>query len=642
MDECIGGSVPVKLMTILQSLADRPDTNLLDVILSTNAGKERNFDRLPVDLVDTLGVEYDYGSLMHYSRTAFSYNGQPTLLPKRDPYARLGQREGFSPRDLLRINKLYRCDLAISDTQTTTPSDHSHSHSPPTQQPASSAAAVTVTDVTVSAIGWTAWSTWSECNMQCRHFRYRYCANSDRSFCLGEAQEFSTCASPCQAAVFLGCWTNKPSSYAIPSVEGLYPQTNDTYRFRVTAVRRCADVATALGHSVFALLDGDMDGGWGPWTDWGHCRRSCGGGRKYRYRKCDSPLPIGQVASHCGVRNHVGRAGTSGYIHVLDYQNYMNCEYVIESGEKNVTISVTVTRMDIEPSAGCIYDALTIFDGADDRTSQFLGSFCGHSPPSPVQSSGPSLFLRFSSDSATTGVASPCALPSMPIHASMLTGKACTTVVKPYHGSFVGSNFVGDRVVFSCDPGTFLQGQSEVHCLNQPGMAVWSHAFPVCLHGRSKRGVSGNDVIWKCSFDDNMCGFRHETDDRWRWMVTKGEHSAPFQPQNPKTDHSGSAKVGIFYVESHPAWHPLDSVRLTSTLDLIPDPSPHCLCFWHRVHGNHLVFLQLLQHHHQRQQQPSQQQQQDEEEGVTFEAFLGQKLATAVGLDDLTLTSGPC
>ena len=73
------------------------------------AGKERNFDRLPVDLVDTLGLQYDYESIMHYSRTAFSFNGQPTVLPKRDPFANLGQRDGFSHGDIEKINRLYRC-----------------------------------------------------------------------------------------------------------------------------------------------------------------------------------------------------------------------------------------------------------------------------------------------------------------------------------------------------------------------------------------------------------------------------------------------------------------------------------------------------------------------------------------------------
>lgn len=72
-------------------------------------GKEGNFDRLSDNVIDTLGVLYDYESIMHYSRYAFSANGQATILPKQDPWANLGQRDDFSHRDIERLNILYHC-----------------------------------------------------------------------------------------------------------------------------------------------------------------------------------------------------------------------------------------------------------------------------------------------------------------------------------------------------------------------------------------------------------------------------------------------------------------------------------------------------------------------------------------------------
>lgn len=59
-----------------------------------------------------LGVEYDYGSIMHYSEYAHSKNGERTIIPlKNKNGVRLGQRESLSDQDILRINRLYDCDI---------------------------------------------------------------------------------------------------------------------------------------------------------------------------------------------------------------------------------------------------------------------------------------------------------------------------------------------------------------------------------------------------------------------------------------------------------------------------------------------------------------------------------------------------
>ncbi|KAG1945848.1 high choriolytic enzyme 1-like [Pimephales promelas] len=53
---------------------------------------------------------YDYGSIMHYGRTAFAI--QPwleTITPIPDGTVEIGQRQGMSKIDILRINKLYGC-----------------------------------------------------------------------------------------------------------------------------------------------------------------------------------------------------------------------------------------------------------------------------------------------------------------------------------------------------------------------------------------------------------------------------------------------------------------------------------------------------------------------------------------------------
>lgn len=59
-------------------------------------------------MITHLGTPYDYGSVMHYSATAFSKNGRATIEPKKKG-TEIGQRIGFSENDLFKINKLYSC-----------------------------------------------------------------------------------------------------------------------------------------------------------------------------------------------------------------------------------------------------------------------------------------------------------------------------------------------------------------------------------------------------------------------------------------------------------------------------------------------------------------------------------------------------
>jgi hypothetical protein len=49
---------------------------------------------------------YDYGSIMHYPRTAFSRNGQETITPT-DPNAQIGQRSELSAGDIAAVAAMY-------------------------------------------------------------------------------------------------------------------------------------------------------------------------------------------------------------------------------------------------------------------------------------------------------------------------------------------------------------------------------------------------------------------------------------------------------------------------------------------------------------------------------------------------------
>nr|XP_019555340.2 seminal metalloprotease 1-like [Aedes albopictus] len=73
------------------------------------AGSEKNFRLLDSDSASNFGTIYDYGSVMHYSSTAFSINGEKTIVARLDTDEVMGQREGMSESDILKINMMYNC-----------------------------------------------------------------------------------------------------------------------------------------------------------------------------------------------------------------------------------------------------------------------------------------------------------------------------------------------------------------------------------------------------------------------------------------------------------------------------------------------------------------------------------------------------
>lgn len=53
---------------------------------------------------------YDYASVMHYGAFDFAKDRRKPTIVTLQKDAEIGQREGFSEKDLLKINFLYNCN----------------------------------------------------------------------------------------------------------------------------------------------------------------------------------------------------------------------------------------------------------------------------------------------------------------------------------------------------------------------------------------------------------------------------------------------------------------------------------------------------------------------------------------------------
>uniref|UniRef100_A0A8C2JZ80 Metalloendopeptidase n=1 Tax=Cyprinus carpio TaxID=7962 RepID=A0A8C2JZ80_CYPCA len=92
-----------------QSRSDRDDyvTIMWEQI---KEGHKHNFNLHNETVSSSLGVPYDYGSVMHYSKEDFSKGSKPTIVTKIPEFLDvIGQRMEFSDSDLLKLNRLYNC-----------------------------------------------------------------------------------------------------------------------------------------------------------------------------------------------------------------------------------------------------------------------------------------------------------------------------------------------------------------------------------------------------------------------------------------------------------------------------------------------------------------------------------------------------
>jgi hypothetical protein len=75
-------------------------------------GREHNFNQHISD-GDDVGP-YDYGSIMHYERTAFGINGAETITPINPASAQIGQRNALSAGDIAAVASMYGSPVVVA------------------------------------------------------------------------------------------------------------------------------------------------------------------------------------------------------------------------------------------------------------------------------------------------------------------------------------------------------------------------------------------------------------------------------------------------------------------------------------------------------------------------------------------------
>ncbi|KAL2088663.1 hypothetical protein ACEWY4_015562 [Coilia grayii] len=87
------------------------DSHVRIIFQNIVGGQEHQFQKKKTN---NLGTAYDYTSVTHFSRYAYSGNGLPTIVPIPDPDVVIGRATQMSTMDILRVNRLYGCRTCVS------------------------------------------------------------------------------------------------------------------------------------------------------------------------------------------------------------------------------------------------------------------------------------------------------------------------------------------------------------------------------------------------------------------------------------------------------------------------------------------------------------------------------------------------
>ncbi|XP_072234960.1 SCO-spondin [Leuresthes tenuis] len=205
------------------------------------------------------------------------------------------------------------------------------------------------TSTCVAACHWSAWSSWSLCDITCGvglQQRFRSLVNPTGVVkaqpCPGDSSEARLCHRPCLSVLPDDVWS-KWTSWSECS-KTCFSHVDDVGIRR--RFRSCNHTLTVFNHThTQSLCDGDskeeepcstllcpLHGGWSVWSQWSQCSSECDSGIQTRERFCNSPAP-----------QHGGSSCTGPHIQTSDCNSHP-CSGVCPEGMIHMRVAECETQ----------------------------------------------------------------------------------------------------------------------------------------------------------------------------------------------------------------------------------------------------------------------------------------------------------
>ncbi|GAB6021030.1 hypothetical protein CHUAL_003667 [Chamberlinius hualienensis] len=315
----------------------RPDRDNHVQIINKNilAGQEYNFNKLSEEEVNSLGLSYDFDSIMHYARNTFSKGTYlDTIQPQEDPSTNkrpeIGQRVQLSKGDIAQTNLLYSCPMCGKTLQN--PAGIFSSLNYPLSQPP----------------------------VEGEHCEWRISATHGEKIVMNitdlDVFETENCETDF-VEIRDGYWHKSPLIARLCGSKLLETIVSVNSRLLVT-YRASHRQKGRRGFSAMyeAVCGGDIETGTGD--------------------------------------NIEGQLHSPNYPD--DYRPNKECIWKISVPE-NYQVALKFQSFEIENHDNCVYDYLEIRDGHN-SDDQLIGKFCGYKIPEDIKSTGNKLLVKFVSD----------------------------------------------------------------------------------------------------------------------------------------------------------------------------------------------------------------------------------------------------